>query len=187
MPETSPSPAPNEATLHEAALSYLARYAASQAGLIRVLDRRVARWARGVAEVEPETMAACRAAVRRVAARLVQSGVIDDAAFAAGRARSLARAGRSRRAVAAHLGARGIAGALVDAVLPETPGDELAACVVLVRKRRFGPFRAPEREADRMRELGVLARAGFSHDVAARALDMDAEAAEDLVIRLRQG
>ena len=39
-------PAPGPAQLHEAALRHLARFAATEAGLIRVLDRRVQRWAR---------------------------------------------------------------------------------------------------------------------------------------------
>ena len=180
-----PPKKPTEAALHEAALAYLARYAASEAGVIRVLDRRVGNWARSVPEIDPEEVAVCRAIVRKVAARLVQVGLINDTEFAALRARSLTRAGRSRRAVAAHLGAKGIDSDIVQAALPQDAEAELAACVVLVRKRRLGPYRRPEREPDRMRELAVLARAGFSHHVAARALDMDAEAAEDLVIKLR--
>ncbi len=183
-----PPPAPkkpNTASLHEAALAYLARYAATQAGVIRVLDRRVANWARVTEGVEPEDIAALRALVRQEAARLVQVGLVNDAEFAASRARSLTRAGRSRRAVSAHLGAKGVGAEIVQSALPDDPDAEFAACVVLVRKRRLGPYRNPEREADRMRELAVLARAGFSHNVAARALELDAEAAEDLIIALR--
>jgi hypothetical protein len=37
-----------------------------------------------------------------------------------------------------------------------------------------------------MHELGVLARAGFSQDIARRALAMDGAAAEDLVNRLHR-
>jgi regulatory protein len=183
-----PPPAPKkptEASLHEAALAYLARYAATQAGVIRVLDRRVANWARSVPEIEPQELASLRVMVRREAARLVQVGLINDAEFAASRARSLTRAGRSRRAVSAHLGAKGIDSDIVQTALPDDPDAEFAACVVLVRKRRLGPYRNPDREPDRMRELAVLARAGFSHSIAARALDLDAEAAEDLIIQLR--
>ena len=179
-------PKPDDAVLHEAALAYLARYAASRAGVIRVLDRRVARWARAVAEVEPETIAECRAAVRRVVDRLEKSGLINDALYAASRVRSLTRAGRSRRAVAAHLGARGIGGAVAAEVLPQSEDDELAACLILVRRRRLGAFAAEGREIDRMKALGILARAGFAQSVASRALDMDAEEAEERVIRLRQ-
>ncbi|MBV9784178.1 MAG: RecX family transcriptional regulator [Acidisphaera sp.] len=192
--------APSQAALHEAALSHLARYAATEAGLRRVLDRRVDRWARAAAGGDPEsvTQAAAEAkrAVRRVVARLVQTGVVDDAAYAAARAAGQLRSGRSRLAVAAGLAARGIGAETVAAVLPEDPERELAAALALARRRRLGPFRAASGEgaADagtggaetRRRELGVLARAGFAQATARRALAMPAAAAEALVVRLRR-
>lgn len=186
-----PGPAPSMARLHEAALAHLARYGTTQAGLIRVLDRRIDRWARAAeaaepGSVDPEVVAACRRAAREVAARLVASGVIDDAAFAESRARSLTRAGRSRRAVAAHLGARGVDGAVVGQALPDDPEAELAACLALARRRRIGPFRRPEAVADPVREMGMVARAGFDHEVARRALAMELDAAEEVVIRLKR-
>jgi regulatory protein len=187
MAEMKPAgPAPTRSKLHEAALAHLARYGTTQAGLIRVLDRRVDRWARRAENVEPETLAGCRRAVREVAQALVASGVIDDAAFAESRARSLTRAGRSQRAVAAHLGARGVAQDTVREALPGDPEIELAACLAATRRRRIGAFRRPDAEADELRELGVLARAGFGHEVASRALAMEFEEAEAMVIRLKQ-
>jgi regulatory protein len=179
-------PKPTGARLHEAALAHLARYAATQAGLVRVLDRRVERWARA-AEAEAEEVRAAKAVVRAVVAKLAASGLVDDAAFAASRARSLMRGGRSRRAVAAHLLARGVSGEALRAALPGDPETELAAALALARRRRIGPFRAGEADEDgRRKELGMLARAGFAQDVASRALAMDAEAAEALVIGLRR-
>jgi regulatory protein len=187
--ESRPAPdaaKPTEARLHEAALAHLARYAATQAGLVRVLDRRVERWARAAA-AEPEAVRAAKTAVRAVVAKLAASGLVDDAAFAASRARSLTRGGRSRRAVAAHLLARGVSGEALRAALPGDPETELAAALALARRRRIGPFRAGEADEDgRRKELGMLARAGFAQDVAARALAMDADAAEALVIGLRR-
>jgi regulatory protein len=184
------------ATLHDAALAYLARYAATEAGLRSVLERRVDRWKRLAQQNEPDAeaiaaqAAAARNAVREVVARLVAAGAVNDAAYAESRARSLVRAGRSRRAVSAYLAAKG--------VVPETAAaatatlaleqSELAAALVLARKRRIGSFRhgqAPD-EAGRRRELGVLARAGFSGSIAHQALTMDLDQAEALVNELRR-
>lgn len=185
-PRSAP-PAPDAAALHEAALAHLARYAATRAGLVRVLDRRVDRWAR---EAGPDAAAvsvpALRETVRAVVAKLAAAGAVDDAAFAAGRAGSLVRAGRSRRAIAAHLAMRGVGGDDARAALPDDPEAELAAALVLARRRRIGPFRAAGRPEDLKRELGMFARAGFAHDVAARALGMDAETAGELIARLRR-
>jgi regulatory protein len=190
----SAGPVPDETSLHEAALYYLARYAATEAGLRRVLDRRIERWARraAIAVGDGETIAAqaagARAVVDDVVARLVAAGAVNDAAYAESRSRSLLRAGRSRRAVVAHLATKGVDPATVRSVLPDDVQSELAAALVLARKRRIGPFRmghGPD-DAERQRELGILARAGFPQDVARRALAMDIIQAETLVNRLRR-
>jgi regulatory protein len=183
-------PALTEAALHEAALAHLARYAASAATLARVLERRVARWAHREAP-EPEAVAAARAAVRAVVARLVAAGAVDDAAFAAARARRMLRAGRSPRMAAAQLAARGVAAdtaaRAIAAAGPDDVAGELAAAVAFLRRRRFGPFRiAPGSAEARTRELAALARAGFARAAARAALDMAPEAAEALLARLRQ-
>ncbi len=182
------TPAPTEAALHEAALAHLSRYAASRAALTRALDRRCERWARAAGtEDAAAALPALRQTVRTVVARLAEAGVVDDAAFAASRARSLGRFGRSRRAIAAHLAARGVAGDDARAALPDNPEAELAAALALARRRRLGPFRDPDAAADPRRELAVLARAGFTQDIAMRALDTDAGTAEALVAALRRG
>ncbi len=184
-------PPPDERTLHEAALRHLARYAATASGLTRVLDRRIARWAAaeaGAERAETEAAAAeARRAARQVVARLVAAGAVDDAGFAAARVRRLARGGRSHRAVAAHLAARGVDAETARAALAEGAADELGAALVQARRRRIGPFRAaaagpPDAEAHR-RELAMLARAGFPREVAEQALAMPAEEAAAAVAR----
>jgi regulatory protein len=184
-PDSSP---PDEAGLYQAALTYLARYAATEAGLRRVLDRRIDRWARGAAgrEDAAEQAVAARQAARAVVARLAAAGAVSDTTFAESRARSLVHAGRSRRAAIAQLAAKGVDAGLAQTVLPEDPDTELAAALVLTRKRRIGPFRTSA-AADRQREIGILARAGFALPVAERALDTDPEVAEAAIRRLRQG
>lgn len=186
-------PAPGAAELHDAALDYLARYAATEAGLRRVLERRIDRWVRRAEPGEDREMIAAQAATARVAvrdvvARLVAAGAVNDAAYAEMRGRSLVRAGRSRRAAAAHLAAKGVDPATTQSALPEDPQTELSAALVLARKRRIGPFRrgeAPD-EVGRRRELGVLARAGFAQNVARRALGMAPDQAEALVNAFRR-
>jgi regulatory protein len=179
--------------LYDAAMAHVARYATTQAGLARVLNRRVDRWARAAGEThdDPEglaaAVAAARLAVRAVVARLVALGAVNDAAFAASRARSLGRAGRSRVAVAAHLAAHGVAKETAQAALPDDPAAELGAAVLLARRRRIGPFRRSEADSEiRRRELGMLARAGFPQPVAEAALNMAPDEAEALVLRLRR-
>jgi len=184
-------PAPNDAALHDSALAYLARYAATEAGLTRTLGRTVDRWSRRAladgaeADAVAAQAAQARATIRAVVARLATLGAVSDAAFAASRTRTLVRGGRSRRAVAAHLAAKGVGTETARIALEAEEIDELAAALVLARRRRIGPFRVGD--GDRLRELALLARAGFSHAVASAALRMPHEQAEELVLRLRRG
>jgi len=189
----SAGPPPDEASLHEAALNHLARFAATEAGLRRVLARRVDRWARRAeaegesAERIAERTRAGKAAAAAVAKRMVTAGAVDDAAYAAARAKRLNRAGRSRRAIAAHLTGKGVAMETARAALPEAETDEIAAALALCRRRRIGPFaRAAEDAEARRRALGVLARAGFARDAAETALAMTPEDAEARLIAHRR-
>jgi regulatory protein len=177
-----PAQAPDAAALHDAALTYLARYAATEASLRRMLERRIDRWARlaqtGDADRDVITTqaAAAKLAARGVIAQLAAAGAVNDAAFAESRVRSLTRAGRSQRAIGAHLAAKGVNAETQRRLLSENAEDaELAAALVLARRRRIGPFRAgdPPDAAGRRRELAIFARAGFPQSVAARALDTE--------------
>jgi len=167
-------------SLREAALNHLARYATTRAALLRVLDRKIMRW---LAQHDPNTAPdAPRQLARAVVDALVAEGLINDAAYAEMRARRLVRAGRSRRAVAADLAGRGVAGVTVPAE------SELAAALATARRRRIGPFRtAPIDEAGARREVAMLARAGFPRAIVMAALRMEVAPAEALVLRLKRG
>ena len=192
-PERNGGSPPDAAALHNAALAYLARYAATEAGLRRVLERHVDRWARTVAaKVDRDALAAQveqgKRVAREVAVRLAAAGAVNDAMFAETRAHSLARSGQSRRAVAAHLIAKGVDAAAARAASAADEEHEVAAALVLARRKRIGPFRAggaPD-QAARRRELGILARAGFALPLARKALAMQADEAEARIIALRR-
>jgi regulatory protein len=182
-------PAPEEASLQVAALAHLTRYGGTGAGLRRVLERRIDRWARSQpGGVDAEVTQAAREAAGRVVARLAAAGAIDDAGFAASRAARLARSGHSRRAITAHLAARGIDRETINKVAGDDPEAEFAAGLKLAFRRRIGPFRTgPVRDGTANRELAVMARAGFARDTAVRVLLTDGGAAEAVLLRLKQG
>ena len=187
MVDKPPPPTPTATSLHDAALRHLARYATTQAGLLRVLDRRIMRWARAVAPDE-SAVAAAKSAARAEIIRLAKVGLLDDAAFAATRAQSLSRAGKSRRGIAAHLAVRGVAASVAQEALPGDPDVELAAAIALARRRRVGPFgTGPLDPAQKLRALGSFARAGFSQEIAQLVLRMERTEAEALLHRVRAG
>ena len=190
MPTDHVPPPPDAGRLYEAALNHLACYAATEAGLRRVLQRRIDRWAR--LQTDPDAAApvitAAREAIGAVIARLVEAGAISDTAFAENRAKSLTRTGRSNRAIQATLIAKGIAPDLARTTAVSDTETELAAALILARKRRIGPYRAAEDidPALRLKEMGLLARAGFSRDIAEQALDTSRADAESRIFELRR-
>ena len=147
------------------ALGYLGRYASSAENLRRVLMRRVRRRS-------PEAAQQASHLIDALVARYRQSGLIDDAAYTAGRVASLHRRGDSLKAIRARLAAKGVASQIVaDAVSglrDAAPDPDLVAACAFARRRRLGPYRraAP----DPARELGAFARAGFDRRVAEAVL-----------------
>ena len=181
-------PPPTRAQLREAALRHLARFSATEAGLVRVLDRRIQRWRRRAEAERAETTEAglaAQAEARQVARALVEAGVIDDAAYARQRSSRLTRSGRSRRSVSADLAARGISTEIAATVLPASR-DELPAALEFARRRRIGPFRQSPGDGTRLKDLGAFARAGYSRGVAEQALGMELEQAIELIEALKR-
>jgi regulatory protein len=178
----APKP-PDAARLHEAALNHLARYAATEASMARVLARKIDRWVRldmgedADPEAAAEAARTAKRAIPGVIARLQAAGVLNDNAFAASRAKRLTREGKSRRGALAHLAAKGVKPETAGAVLAEDPERELAAACAYLKRRRAGPFG----DAPEPKTLAAMARAGFSQTVARQAMRLDREAAEEMV------
>lgn len=187
MPRAANAPPPpplTQAVLHEAALEYLTHRSASVAQMKKVLARRIAAWARRAGEdADPSGP---EAAADAVIARLLASGLLNDAAYAERRAGALTRAGKSRRAVAFDLATKGVAAETARAAVPQDAETELAAAAALMRKKRMGPYaRAEPDEKTKKRWLGAFARGGFSFSTAQRALRLSREAADEVLRQLR--
>lgn len=171
--------------LENIARFYIERFATTATHLRRVLARRAER-ARREHGGEKSAVAEW---IDHVVERFVRLKLIDDARYAADRAASLRRLGRSPRRIRALLAAKGVARATIDQVIAataETPSGadaSLAAALVYAKRRRFGVFgKAPsgklERAKKQSRELAALGRAGFSYGVARRALNGESDDAE---------
>jgi len=171
----NPRKSPKKATpdyLEKSALYYLGRYAASSAHLKRLLLAKVARSAR----FHGTDAEAGAEAVEQLIVRLIQIGLLDDAAYAAARARSLHRRGTSARATRGKLAQKGLDPALIDQALAglgeESAEPELKAALAFARRRRLGPYRqTAERAERRERDLAALGRQGFDLDLARRVID----------------
>jgi len=166
---------PKKATpkyLENVALWYLQRFAASAESMRRVLMRRVAESARA----HDTDRAEGAAMVEDIVARFRRSGLLDDRAYAAGRALSLHRRGVSEQGIRARLRAKGVEREEIEAAVAgladEAAEPDLAAAVAYARRRRIGPYRTRgDRGELRGRDLAALARQGFDYDTARRVID----------------
>ncbi len=179
---------PDEASLYEAALIHLSRYAATESGLARVLARRVDRWARVQTESQSDSEAIsatarhAKASIPTIIARLKLANLLNDGAYAASRAKRLTREGKSRRGALAHLASKGVAATTAATILTDDPERELAAACAFLRRRRAGPFG----DAPELKILGAMARAGFTQSTARQALRLDKEDAEARIKTLNE-
>ena len=165
------------------ALGYLGRFAATEAHLLVVLERKIKRHLDP--EAEETDLSAWIEVARQTARDMVDLGIVNDRLFAEARVRSLHTQGKSRRAIVQKLAAKGVASDDIEAAFTEFAGEfgegvsdevlDLEAAVRLARRRRIGPFRRGEVVDERQmrREFGVMARAGFGYAVARRVLNAE--------------
>jgi regulatory protein len=176
------------ALLEEWALSYLGRYASTAENLRQVLRRRVRRFLAAEGSADREGALPVGKLIDALVERYRETGLVNDAAYAAGRARRGVTQGRSLRRIAAGLAAKGVGAADTAAAIAglrdEAADPELAAAIAFARRRRLGPFRRDPhpreqvghdggelRKADLHRaELAAFARAGFSRRTAGTVL-----------------
>jgi regulatory protein len=165
----------DRALIEKWALFYLERYASSAENLRRVLGRRVRRRLGN----DDEKVRAAGVLIDALVANYRATGLLDDAAYAAGRAKSGLARGRSLRRIAAGLAAKGIgaedAAAAMAALANGVADPELAAACAFAHRRHLGPFRRAK--ADHRRELAAFALAGFGRRTADAVLACTDEAA----------
>lgn len=169
-PEAAPERLNREAMGYvRAGLAYLDRYGGPRARVERTLERRARR--KGL---EGD---AARAMVARAMAKLDALEIMDDRAFAAGKAAALRRRGASRRGAMAKLLATGIdrdlAAEALDALAEGEDDPERTAAERYAERRRLGPWRidAGARAERRDRDIAAMARAGFPVRLAIAVID----------------
>ena len=161
------------------ALDYLGRYASSRYKLAQVLQRFGAR---KLGDYEPEDI---RAAIQQTLDQCTQYGYIDDRQFAVAKARSQRRLGRSEAAIRQKLRQHALDDAIICQALAEVDeagvDGDLKAAIRFAQRRRLGPFsnraNRSRQHLDiqqlRQRELGAMARAGFSLTISLKIIESD--------------
>ena len=161
------------------AIDYLGRYASSRHKLGQILQRFANR---KLPDYDAEDI---DAAIQQTIDQCSQLGYVDDRQFAVTVARSERRLGRSqsviRRRLRQHALSEDIITYAVGEVDENVANGDLQAAIRFAQRRRLGPF-AKRRSSHhqrlkphqwKKRDLGAMARAGFSLVISQQVLDHD--------------
>ncbi len=169
--------------LYNSGLAYLQRFPTSTPHFRRIMGRKIDR---SCNYHKDQNLEDCQKLLDETVETFVRQGLLNDDAYLQGMINSLRRRGLSKQAILSKLQQKGLSqdailrtlGAYDEAEGAENP--DLAAAVLLMRRKRLGCFRKV-REEDRNKEMASLARAGFGFDIAQKALSMGEEEAEEIL------
>jgi regulatory protein len=149
----------NPAKLRDLALHYVGRYATSQAKLSDYLYRKLRE--RGWVDGEPA------ADIEAIVADFARLGYVDDAAFAASRARSLTQRGYGIRRVNEDLRAKGISETDAYEARADSEANRWQSADRFAQRKRIGPYAAePASPELRQKQLQGFLRAGHDFELA---------------------
>ncbi len=178
-------------SLRRSAMNYVERYECSISGFISVLRRKIYQSSLlhkiNVEELYEE--------IPSIVQEFQNNNWSNDERFAENRARALFRDGASLQAIRFKLIEKGIPANLAEQTI-ETLADEtelsksdidLAAAISYAQKRRIGPFRLNnDAEENKDKDLGALARRGFSFEIASKVLSTAKEELEEFIENFKQ-
>lgn len=165
--------------LKNAGLYYLQRFPSSIYNFRRVMMRKVKDSCFYHKDQNPED---CAQMVEALIKNFKELGLLNDPLYAQAAITSMRRQGKSKRAIITNLGAKGVEETLITDILEnydqnENDSDlnaELHAALIFARKKKIGPFKG-EKKVPEEKELGALARAGFSYETARSVLEFTPE------------
>lgn len=153
---------PSPSYFENVAVYYLERYAATTSSLRRVLERRVLKAAPHHPDLDRAEAAEWIAATIEKMQRL---NYVNDDVYKETKIGSLRRAGASKRMIEAKLAEKGLR------VRVDSDDEaELAAAKIFVKRKRLGAYRTRMVDNAGEKDMGSMARAGFSRSVALQAL-----------------
>jgi regulatory protein len=170
---------PADVRMMNKAVHYLGRYSSSRHKLAQVLQRFADR---KLTDYEPQDI---RAAVEQTLNQCAKLGYIDDWQFAVKTACSQRRLGRSQAVIRQRLRQHALDDETIMQALAEADEDsidaDLQAAIRFAQRRRLGPFAnrtsASHLRHDpqqwRQRDLGAMARAGFSIATVRKIIEHD--------------
>ena len=167
--------------LKDLAYSYLEKYNPSKQQLKVYLLKKYLLKIKGTKSKKEVT-----SIIDEIISNLEKNKVLNDEMYSDSKARMFLRRGYSLNKINQSLRNKGIEDKYVKQSIEKIKEDQIepdfVSALKLCRRRRIGPLR-PEsnRELFYKKDMGILARGGFSFDLPKRVLDLDAEEFKKLI------
>ncbi len=170
--------------IERAALHYLGRFSSSEANLKQVLERKIRRRLEDGDDVTSEHGEWIEQAITKC----VAYGYVDDTQYAKNRFQNLLRKGKPLRTIAQDLRYKGVPQDIVAETMADAQDEpdvdlDVSAAAAYAKRRRFGPFRRPDRLSDEKieKEKAAMMRAGFPFHIIKQILDSSIEDVTELL------
>ncbi len=158
--------------LYNIALFYLSRYDASLEKVRTVLNRRIQKSIQAGQSINPEA----GKWIEDILRHLSELGYLSDERYAQNQIRRLSEQGKSNQFILMKLKSAGISEDIIHHLLTTLPSSEQDRADHFVKKKKLGCFR-PQNQQDAfyMKDMATLGRAGFSYEIARKALSQETE------------
>ncbi len=161
-----PAPPLNNDKLRGLALHYAGRYATTRAKLSAYLSRKIRERGWNEGEAFPD--------INSLADQFAALGYVNDALYAEGRARSLARRGYGERRLEQDLRAAGIDEKDGQVAFEHAATERVSAALALAKRKRIGPFAVePSTPEKRQKQMALMLRSGHDFGLARRIIDAE--------------
>ncbi len=167
--------------LKDLAYSYLEKYSPSKQQLKVFLLKKYLTKIKGTKSKKEVT-----AIIDEIVSNLEKNKLLNDEMYSDSKARMFLRRGYSLNKINQSLRSKGIDDKYVKQSIEKIKEDQIepdfVSALKLCNRRRIGPLR-PEsnRELFYKKDMGILARGGFSFDLSKRVLDLDANEFKKLI------
>jgi len=161
--------------IKELALKYLDKYQPSKKSLQIYLFRKVIDGQSNRVE-KSEILKK----IETVLDDLEEKGILNDVLYSELKSKNFLKRGYSLNKIKQHLSQKGIGSELLKKTIQKIENDnvnpDFYSAIRICKKRRIGPYRpVSNKELFYKKDMGFLARSGFSYDLSKEILDLDAK------------
>ena len=159
--------------LRDLAYSYLEKYSPSKQQLKVYLLKKYLTKIKGTKSKKEVTLI-----IDEIISKLEKNRILNDEMYSDSKARMFLRRGYSLNKINQSLRNKGIDGKFIKQSIDKIKEDEIepdfVSALKLCKRRRIGPLRPDDnRELFYKKDMGILARSGFSFDLSKRILDLE--------------